>query len=115
VAQVVDAHIDEAGRQLQVLFLRRRDALAIGGLLTEFAFKSVKEARGLAALRAGPEADRGPSPQTLPRRLEVGPPCARFPAEDDPGVIESAVNARQDLEGRGAQVDDPGPGLAVRE
>jgi len=35
----VDAHIDESGRQVQVLFLRRCDALAIDGFLAEIAFE----------------------------------------------------------------------------
>jgi hypothetical protein len=115
MAQVVDANVREAGRQLQALLLRPGQALVVGGLAVEPTFEPMDKVGGRTALCAGPKPYRRALAKASPRRLQVGPPGAGVPAADDPRVVGLALKIGEHFESWGAKVDDPGAGLGVRE
>ena len=52
MTQVVDAHVREPGREIQILLLRRGEALVIGGLAAELALKPMDQVAAWRCLAA---------------------------------------------------------------
>jgi hypothetical protein len=113
MAQVVDAHVHEPGREVKTLLLRRSEALVVGRLAVEPTLESTDKVCGRTALCAGPRPYRRALAEALPRRLQIGSPRTRLLAADDPRIVVSALKPGEHLECRGAEVDETGAGLRL--